>query len=148
MHINFDYYRLLVFILGIMSNSTIYTDVHISYILIYHSENIYASFIWPASFSLSISNKAETRNERVEAKWKVVFFKLNVKTCAKLRDIYVHICGNFSHHVNSVNICTKTFKWVHLRINVITDIQYTCACTHTHRYYIYKMCRYLVPWLN
>lgn len=38
---------------------------------------------------------------------KTCILKLNVKTCAKLRDIYVHIYGNFSHYMNSSNTCAK-----------------------------------------
>lgn len=34
--------------------------------------------------------------------------KLNVKTCAQLRNIYVHIYGNFPHYTQSSNTCTKT----------------------------------------
>lgn len=38
---------------------------------------------------------------------KSCILKLNVKTYAKLRDIYVHIYGNFSHYMNSSNTCAK-----------------------------------------
>lgn len=38
---------------------------------------------------------------------KSCILKLNVKTYAKLRDIHVHIYGNFSHYMNSSNTCAK-----------------------------------------